>query len=90
MKRLSTALVLTLFLAPSITTGAAVQTADEIVEKHLAAMGGRAALGKLTTRKGVGTVTVATAGGNFSGSVEGFWPMLFAWMSRVTVMRSMA
>jgi hypothetical protein len=35
---------------------AAAQTADEIVEKHLAAIGGRAALSKLTSRMMAGTI----------------------------------
>jgi hypothetical protein len=49
---------------------AAAQTADEIVEKHLAAIGGRAALGKLTSRIMTGTITVATPAGEFSGPIE--------------------
>ena len=50
--------------------GVAAQTADEIVEKHLAALGGRAALGKLTSRVMTGTFTVSTPAGEFSGPVE--------------------
>jgi hypothetical protein len=49
---------------------ARAQTADEVVEKALAAMGGRAALGKLTTRVSTGTITVATPGGDVTGTVE--------------------
>ena len=49
---------------------AAAQTADEIVEKHIAAVGGRAALGKLTSRVMTGTFTVSTPAGEFSGPVE--------------------
>lgn len=49
---------------------AAAQTADEIVEKHLAAIGGRAALGKLTSRVMSGNFTVSTPAGEFSGPVE--------------------
>jgi hypothetical protein len=49
---------------------AAAQTADEIVEKHLAATGGRAALGKLVSRVLSGTITVTTPVGEFSGPVE--------------------
>jgi hypothetical protein len=49
---------------------AAAQTAEEIVEKHLAAVGGRAALGKLTSRVMTGTFTVSTPAGEFSGPVE--------------------
>jgi hypothetical protein len=48
----------------------AAQTADEIVEKHLAAIGGRAALSKLTSRVMAGTITVATPAGEFSGPIE--------------------
>jgi len=46
------------------------QTADEVVEKYLAAIGGRAALGKLKSRSMVGTVTLSTPVGNVSGPVE--------------------
>ena len=49
---------------------AAAQTADEIVEKHLAAIGGRAALGKLTSRKMTGTITISTPAGEFAGPIE--------------------
>jgi outer membrane lipoprotein-sorting protein len=49
---------------------AAAQTADEIVEKHIAALGGRAALGKLTSRVITGTFTVSTPAGEFSGPIE--------------------
>jgi outer membrane lipoprotein-sorting protein len=49
---------------------AAAQTADEIVEKHLAAIGGRAALSKLTSRTMAGTITIATPAGEFSGPIE--------------------
>ena len=37
-------------LVLSCAQAAAAQTADEIVEKHIAAIGGRAALAKLTSR----------------------------------------
>ena len=33
-------------------------TADEIIEKHLAAIGGRDALAKLTSQKATGTMTI--------------------------------
>lgn len=70
MKKLSLALVFSLFLLPTLTTFAAPQTADEIVEKHLAAIGGRAALAKLTSRKAVGTVTLTTEAGDLTGPAE--------------------
>jgi hypothetical protein len=49
---------------------AQAQTADEIVEKTLAALGGRAALAKLTSRSTTGTMTVSTPGGDVSGTIE--------------------
>jgi hypothetical protein len=59
------------FVAATVTTSlASAQTADEIVEKHLAAMGGRDALGKITSRRSTGTITIATPGGELSGPCE--------------------
>jgi hypothetical protein len=49
---------------------ALAQTADEVVEKYLTAIGGRAALGKLKSRLMIGTVTLSTPVGNVSGPVE--------------------
>jgi hypothetical protein len=49
---------------------ASAQTADEAVEKVLAASGGRAALEKLTSRSTSGKITVSTPGGDISGTVE--------------------
>ena len=63
-------LVLALALLPAMPLPAAVQSADEIVEKHLAALGGREALGKLTSRKATGTVVFAAGGGEFKGPIE--------------------
>jgi outer membrane lipoprotein-sorting protein len=53
-------------------SAAAAQTADEIVEKHLAAIGGREALGRIRTRVSTGTVTVTTPVGDLNGTVEAF------------------
>ena len=49
---------------------AQAQTADEAVEKSLAAMGGRAALTKLNTRVITGTMTVSTQGMDVPGTIE--------------------
>jgi zinc protease len=57
-------------LVPTSGRSASAQTADEIVEKHLTAIGGRAALGKLTSRSTAGTMTLSTPGGDISGSIE--------------------
>ena len=53
-----------------VASVARAQTADAVVEKHLAAMGGRDTLAKLTSRKSTGTVTLTTPGGDISGPVE--------------------
>lgn len=59
----------------TLGTGAApadAQTADEIVEKHLAAIGGREALGRIRTRISTGSITLTTPAGPVSGTVESF------------------
>ena len=54
-----------------LARGASAQTADEIIEKHLTAIGGRAALAKLKSRTMTGTIAVSLpVGGEASGSVE--------------------
>jgi outer membrane lipoprotein-sorting protein len=63
-------LLLSLLLIPVFVLQASAQTADEIVEKHLTAIGGRAALAKLTTRKGTGTITISTPNGDLKGPIE--------------------
>jgi len=45
-------------------------TADDIIEKHLAALGGRAALTKIESRTGTGSIVVSTQGMDLAGSVE--------------------
>ncbi len=62
-------LVLTLTAVAGL---ASAQTADEIIEKHLAAAGGREALGKLTSRHASGTMSVAAQGAEIPGTVEIF------------------
>ena len=49
---------------------AAAQTVDEVIEKHVAAIGGRAALAKLESRLMVGTITLSTPAGELSGPIE--------------------
>jgi len=69
MKALWTSL---LALTLTLTCGriAAAQTADEVVEKDLAAIGGRAALAKVTSRSTTGTMTLSLPNGPVSGSIE--------------------
>jgi hypothetical protein len=49
---------------------ARAQTAEEIIEKSIAAMGGRAALGKIKTSVMTGTITLTTPGGDIPGTIE--------------------
>jgi len=49
---------------------ASAQTADDVVEKYLTAIGGRAALGKLTSRSTTGTINLSLPQGPVSGSIE--------------------
>ena len=52
------------------TSLASAQTADEVIEKHLAAIGGRDALAKVKSRSMTGTIAVSTPVGELSGPVE--------------------
>ena len=70
MKKLALSIVVSVLLAPAMAGSAQAQTADEIVEKHLAALGGRDALGKITSRRSTGTITVMTPNGELSGPAE--------------------
>lgn len=63
-------MITTTAIALCLAAPAAAQTADEVVEKHLAAMGGRAAMAKLTTQVAKGTVSVSTPAGNIGGTIE--------------------
>ena len=53
-------------------TDASAQTADEIVEQHLAATGGRAALAKLTSRVSTGSIALTTPVGEVKGTVDAY------------------
>jgi hypothetical protein len=46
------------------------QTADEIIEKSIAAMGGRAAMEKITSRSMTGEISLTTPAGDIPGTVE--------------------
>jgi len=65
VQRCATAIVV---LALAVTASA--QTADQIIDKSIAAMGGRAAFEKLKSRRATGTLTIATPGGDITGTVE--------------------
>jgi hypothetical protein len=55
---------------------ASAQTVDEVIDKHLAAIGGRAALAKVKSRVMTGTISLATPVGELVGPVEimNQWP----------------
>jgi len=61
-----------LLLIPAFTglTSGQALTADQIVEKHLTALGGREALAKITSRRATGTVSVPTPMGALGGPLE--------------------
>jgi zinc protease len=48
------------------------QTAEDLVEKHIAALGGRDVLSKLQSRLVTGTISVTTPGGDVKGSLESY------------------
>jgi len=63
-------LLLSILTVPAFASTASAQTADEVVNKYIAALGGREALGKLTSRRAIGTITVSTPNGDLSGPLE--------------------
>jgi len=63
-------LLLSSLLVPTWIGARGAQTADEIVEKHLAAQGGRGTLAKLTSQRSTGLVTISAGGAEFSGPIE--------------------
>ena len=69
--RLCTALF-TLLLVPALigTANAQTLTADQVVDKYFAAVGGREAISKITSRKATGTIVVETPMGNLTGTLE--------------------
>jgi hypothetical protein len=68
MRPISKPLAVLLLLVGS--HAAQAQTADQIIEKSVAALGGRAALQKLKSRSMVGTITLSTPAGDIEGSIE--------------------
>ncbi len=46
------------------------QTAAEVLERSVTAMGGRAAFSKVRSRSTIGTITLSTPGGEVTGSVD--------------------
>jgi outer membrane lipoprotein-sorting protein len=70
MSKYVSKLLFTAAFALSLAQTAIAQTADEVIEKHLAALGGRAALAKLKSRSMKGTISLTTPAGELSGAIE--------------------
>lgn len=49
---------------------AAAQTADEVIARSIKALGGEAALAKITSRRATGTVVISTPAGDITGEIE--------------------
>ena len=62
--------LLAVLLVLSFAPAAFAQSADDIIEKSLTAMGGRAALEKIKTRVMTGTITLRTPAGDIPGTIE--------------------
>ena len=69
MATFSRALIAAALSFGSVTVSAA-QTADEVVEKHLTALGGRAALEKLTSRTITGTIVLTIDAGDLNRPLD--------------------
>ena len=69
MKRLGKPLAAAIVLL-AVAGSASAQTADEVIEKTLTAIGGRAALAKVKSRRTTGTITFQTPAGDVEGTVE--------------------
>jgi outer membrane lipoprotein-sorting protein len=65
---MTTALIMALLLAGPAPAWA--QTADEVLEKSLTAIGGRAALMKLKSRSMAGSIALSTPAGEVQGTIE--------------------
>ena len=66
----SVRLAIAMAMFASATSISAQQTADEVIDKSLAALGGRAALAKLQTRAASGTIVLSTPAGEINGTIE--------------------
>jgi zinc protease len=64
-------IMLTVALSLLVSTHPAwAQTADAVIEKSVAALGGRAAHAKLKSRSATGTIVLSTPAGDVTGSIE--------------------
>ena len=66
-RRIGLVLALAALACPTM---ASAQTADEVIEKSIAALGGRAAHAKIKTRRVTGSIVLGTPAGDIKGSIE--------------------
>ena len=57
-------------LVLAVAPAASAQTADEVIEKSITALGGRAAHAKMKSRMTTGTIVVSTPAGDINGTIE--------------------
>ena len=65
--RLGVLAVLVMFASPAF----AQQSVNEVIEKSIAALGGREAHAKIQTRSSKGTIALSTPAGEIAGTIEG-------------------
>lgn len=70
MSSTSIRLVVATVIVASGSVASAQQTANDIIEKSLAALGGRAAHAKLQSRSAKGTIVLTTPVGDINGTIE--------------------
>src|SRR6185295_7928833 len=73
MSRRAVKYLLPLALILFVPVAALAQTADDVITRHIAALGGREALARVTSRKTTGTVTLVLPAGEISGPFEGYY-----------------
>ena len=59
-----------IFVVSACAQAAAAQTAEEILDKSIAAMGGRAAFDKIKSRSMTGSISLSTPAGDIPGTIE--------------------
>jgi hypothetical protein len=69
MKRVAIQLLLSVVVLACARTVSA-QTVDEVLDKSISALGGRAAFAKVKSRRTTGSITLATPAGDVAGTIE--------------------
>src|SRR3954454_14173529 len=69
MKRIAIQLLLSVAVLACARTASA-QMVDEVLDKRISALGGRAAFAKVKSRRATGAITLATPAGDVAGTIE--------------------